>query len=108
MLNTEHFTLIAGNPAEWDKETLRRVRGSRQESLPEVQKDQYGRGRRSAKLLHLTTGWAIVDGSGLTDHPILFKGAKVLGEAFTWGKTWAEQDPANREFFASKADMRDR
>lgn len=108
MLNKEHFTLIAGKPQTWDEETLRRTQRGK-ESLVDVQKDQFNRGRRSAKLTQLASGWAVVDNTGLVppDQARLFNKAKTRAAAIVWGRTWAETDPDNREFFASKTDMED-
>jgi hypothetical protein len=105
MLNKEFFVLLAGNPDPWDDEVLRRTRQGR-ESLIKVQEDQYSRGRRSAKLMHLAMGWAVADTTGLESSPVLFRKA-TKREALNWGMEWAKADPKNREFFATKKDMED-
>lgn len=105
MLNREHFVLIAGNPKKWDDETIRRTQGRDGEGLPVVQEDQFDRGRRSAKLTRLITGWAVTNNSGLGGDPVLFRGGKTREEAVKWGREWADKDPTNREFIASKTDM---
>jgi len=103
MLNKEYFILLAGDPKKWDDEVIRRTQ--RRESLIEVQRDQHARGRLSAKLLKLASGWAVVDSTGLEPNPILFKGLKTRDEAIEKGRKWAEEDPKNREFIANRRDM---
>jgi len=103
MLNHDHFMQIAGRPKKWDDEVF--ARAHRGESLVNIQRDQFDRGRRSVKLLNLISGWAVVDATGLGDKPVLFKGGKTKAAAIRWGRDWAEKDPDNREFFASKMDM---
>jgi hypothetical protein len=96
MLNTEHFTLLAGNPQKWDNEIVRR----KGESLTDIQKDQYRRGRRSASLhsVHQGTQWIIVAAS--FDWPELMCPAQDnRDDAIEAGKAWVNEDPENREFF---------
>jgi len=105
MLNREHFVLLAGNPKDWDDEMIRRTQGRNGQSLVEVQRDQHARGRLSAKLLNLPSGWAVMDNSGLGGDPFFQKGFKTKDAAIMWGKTWANGDPTMREFIASRRDM---
>jgi len=117
MMNSEHFTVLAGNPAKWDAETLTRVRPGQyagtynSEDLCSVQVDQWSRGRRSAVLTSSMYGWSVRIDSGLGDRQILAgsrRGEKLDGtkeDAIRWGKAWAEEDPENREFYARNSDL---
>lgn len=107
MLNTQHFTVIAGNVDTWDNEIRERVANG--EDLPSVQVSQYGRGRRSAELVKTFRGWSVRSGTGLDDRRILFGGRNIrpltFAEAVAWGIEWANQDPTNREFFVRNSDL---
>jgi len=105
MLNSEHFQLLAGNPREWDEETLHRIHEMK-EPLTDIQEDQHERGRRSAELLHGVHGWYVRYASGLDDFGVLAReGVELDGSllsAVFWGVSWTKQDPVNREFFVCK------
>lgn len=112
MLNTEHFVLLAGNPAKWDEETRRLP--DRGESLCALQVDQHRRGRRSASLTWSIYGWYIRAGSNLESPEVLAhtreRGGPLDGSfeaALEWGTAWADADPENREFYASVSLLRD-
>ena len=104
MLNTEHFILLAGNPEHWDTETRERVAAG--ESLPDVQVDQASRGQLSAHMVLSLNGWTVRYASGLQDRAILHKsGEDDPRKALEWGTNWANENPANREFYVSKFDI---
>lgn len=110
MLNTSHFTLLAGNPSKWDEETLRLCKPGRYEGtydsadLCKVQVDQHRRGRRSATPVKTMYGWTVRLASGLDERQILCK-VETREEAIAWGKAWANEDPENREFYAAAKDL---
>ncbi len=98
MLNTENFTLLAGNPGLWDAETVRRCFEG--EALPEVQIEQAKKGRKIAMLVKVMGGWYVRDVTpGFTGDPVLCRMDSKRDEAIRDGKKWANEDPSNREFF---------
>lgn len=103
MLNTKHFTLLAGNPQFWDDETT--VSVSEGIDLCEVQVNQHNRGRRSAQLGHGYYGWSVRAASNLTTPAVISKAFETREEAITEGIRWANVDPDNREFFSSNGDL---
>jgi hypothetical protein len=113
MVNTAHFTLLAGNPSKWDEETRRLCTPGRyadtydSPGLIKVQVDQHRRGRRGAILTKTFKGWSVRASSGLDAHQVLFVTETREGrdQAIAWGVAWANQDPDNREFIARKDDL---
>jgi hypothetical protein len=114
MLNTEHFTILAGRPEKWDEEVRQQAsRAAGQDvgiNLPELQEDQHARGRRSVEVVKSGCSWAVRCASGL-DNFQLVGGSRVAAHwpgtyaaAAAWGVNWANEDPANRECFVRKAD----
>ena len=106
MLNTAHFTLLAGEPEPWDAE-IRDARGPGF-SLTEMQVDQHQRGRRSAQLVKTMYGWSVRFASGLDNNAILFGSRQThergedcsIETAIRFGIQWANECPDSREFFA--------
>lgn len=98
MLNTQQFTLLAGNPESWDAE-LRST-----PNLVACQEDQHRRGRRSAILIPTLNGWSVRLASGLDNPQVLLKGA-TFEDARTFGQNWANQNPADREFYIRNSDL---
>jgi hypothetical protein len=98
MLNTEHYELLAGNPAKWDEEIWRRYK---EESLVLIQEDQHRRGRRSAELMQTGQDWCVRSTSGLDGWALLY-GPASREKALQWGIAWANEDPGNRELFTHK------
>lgn len=109
MLNTEHFILLAGDPSKWDAETLT-VHGKGDDALCNVQMSQSNRGRRSATLWQNVFGWCVGYASNLQNRAVIRGGRQepnmTLEQAVQAGVDWAKQDPANREFFAFKKDVK--
>lgn len=105
MLNTEHFTVLAGNPAKWDAESA--ALPDRGGSLVRLQVEQANRGYLSATLVESMYGWGVRYGSGLQGFGILLsgRGGVSRAEAIAWGTVWANKDPENREFYARKSDL---
>ncbi len=115
MLNSKYFIVLAGNPQPWDEETLRRCRSGavtdtiNSEDLCAVQVDQWARGRRSAVLNSTMYGWSVGIDSNLGDRKILLSGRREgrhieKEEAIAFGIAWANEDPANREFYVQIKD----
>lgn len=105
MINTEQFLLLAGNPASWDQEVQARVQ--RGESLPDVQRDQYLRGRLGAQLVLGARGWCVRGATSLQVGPgeewVTEPGGTLsYAEAMTRGIEWAQRDPEMREFFVAR------
>lgn len=106
MLNKTNFKTLAGKPDRWDEEMVRRHQAG--EALTDIQKDQAERGRRIAMLFVQEAG---KDGrvfeqtirSGL--HRIDPGPHFTAAQAIEWGKAWANEDPENREFYATKGDL---
>jgi hypothetical protein len=114
MLNTEHFTLLAGRPEKWDEEVRQQAsRAAGQDDgikLLELQEDQHARGRRSVEVVKSGSGWAVRCASRL-DNFQLVGGSRAdahwpgtYAVAAAWGINWANEDPANRECFVRRAD----
>jgi hypothetical protein len=103
MLNKEGFVLLAGKPSKWDREIEKRCKVG--ESLPDVQRDQFVRGRLSAQLVVTENGCYVRSASGLDEFKILLHGKFKKDFAIEWGKKWASQSPHNREFFARREDL---
>jgi len=105
MLDTEHFTLLAGRSQGWDKEVVRRTQAG--ESLIEVQKWQYAHGRLSMQLVECVHGWGVRSATSLMlpyqtgDNNIRMSHL----EAIKRGMEWAYEDEVNREFFARTSDL---
>ncbi len=110
MLNTSHYTVIAGNPAKWDEETLKRCRPGKvegtvaSEDLCAVQVDQHNKGRRGAVLTRTIYGWSVRADSGLENFKLL-AGKMSRAEAIAWGTKWVAEDPDRREFYATNKDL---
>jgi hypothetical protein len=102
MLNQQAFVLLAGDPEAWDQEMIRRCRPTDNrypESHANVQVEQAARGRLSAELVESIRGWSVRYASNLQNRAFIFRrGTKE--QAIEAGKTWANADPKNREFFA--------
>lgn len=105
MLNTLHYVVLAGNPKVWDDEV--RFRTQAGESLISVQEDQWVRGRRSMKLFKGQHGWGVAPVTSFDLDNILLPGEHLRDTALEVGRSWAEQDPAHREFYALKKDVSD-
>ena len=103
MLNTEHFTLLAGKPASWDRETNERCKNG--EQLTNVQIDQFNRGRESARLVKTVEGWGVHAASNLQQPQVIVVGILSKRDAIKEGEKWADECPDRREFFAAKRDM---
>ena len=106
MLNTEHFTLLAGNPEPWDTALIDGVASG--ESLTDIQERQHLFGRRCAVLVAVANGmWAVAYDSSLDD----FAAIGVVNsrdEAIALGKGWANEDPDHRNFYARKTYLAER
>lgn len=104
MLNNTHFVLLAGRPENFDNELRQRI--AMGDSITEVQMGQFNSGRRSAQIVRLTQGWAVVPASSLMDTGIMFSPADPgdygIGECLEWGMAWANEDPYNRELYIRK------
>ena len=107
MINTEAFLLIAGDPSEWDRKLQEAVGAGA--DLPEVQRQQYRAGCRSAELVRSIYGWSVRSGTGLNDFAIMHvpvlhgqQPDKGFADAVVWGKEWAEKDPKRREFYVRR------
>jgi hypothetical protein len=114
MLNTEHFTLLAGRPEKWDEEVRQHASYAGVHNvginLPKLQEDQHDRRRRSIEVVKSGCGWTVRCASGL-DNFQLIHGARhdahwpaTYAAAAAWGINWANEDPGNRECFVRKAD----
>ncbi len=97
MLNTEHFTYLAGNSEEWDDEMARRVADG--EDLCSLQVECHGRGRLEAEVVKTLKGWSVRYATGLMDFGLLFKGCKTFKEAVSKARRWVEDDPDRRAAF---------
>jgi len=111
MLNTDHFILLAGEPHAWDDRLLLRQRNG--ESLTDIQEYQFLEGRRSAEVVKSDGGYYVCSATGLDGFKPLVHthhcGGPLDGSleaAIEWGKSWANEDPKNREFFARKSLLR--
>tara|TARA_Y100000310_G_C20626084_1_gene785972 strand:+ start:1244 stop:1567 length:324 start_codon:yes stop_codon:yes gene_type:complete len=102
MLNTKHFTLLAGDPKDWDQEILDGVHKHKQ--LVNIQIDQFNRGRESAELAKTPDGWFVKAASSLMPQTMI-SGPLSFQGAVTSGIEWANADPKNREFFARNKYM---
>ena len=100
MLNTDDFLLLAGRPYAWDEETRRRTRQNI--ALTQVQEDQHLRGRRSAQLMRASYDWVVMLRPSLDEPAILFRNGS-LDKVLEWGKRWANESPALREFIAPRS-----
>lgn len=116
MLNDRDFLLLAGQPKSWDDETRRRCRPGRgsntvnSEDLIKVHVEQHQRGRREAQLVRTIYGWSVRYASTIDNCALLFPGENApatLAECILWGRAWADEDPANREFFGRKRSLLD-
>jgi len=114
MLNTEHFSLLAGRPEEWDEEIRQQAsRAANQNvaiNLRELQEEQHYHGRLSVEVVKSGCGWTVRCASGL-DNFQLVHGARqdaqwpaTYAAAAAWGINWANEDPANRECRVRKVD----
>jgi hypothetical protein len=114
MLNTEHFTLLAGRPEKWDEEMRHQASGAADENvginLPELQEDQHDRGRRSVEVVKSAYGWTVRCASGLDNFQLVAGSRReprwpgTYAAAAAWGINWANEDPANRECLVRKVD----
>ncbi len=116
MLNDRDFILLAGQPQPWDDETRARCRPGpvpgtcNSDDLVKVQVEQHQRGRRVAQLVRTIYGWSVRYASAIDQCALMFPGISepaTLAACILWGRTWAEEDPVNREFIARKAPIRD-
>ena len=110
MLNTEHYVTLAGNPDKWDSEMRELRQPGTHCSLTELQESQSERGYIPAVLVESMLGWCVRYASGLQGFGLLLSSRKLgrkisREEAIAWGVQWANQDPNNREFYASKTDL---
>jgi hypothetical protein len=105
MINTKDFVLLAGDPQAWDQEVQDRL--AEGDSLIEIQRDQYRRGRLIAVLVQAQDGWMVRGGSS---HQVRVgedfitppNGRYTREKAIELGVAWAEKDPSNREFFSRR------
>ena len=93
MLNTEHFTRIAGGQ-DWDDEMRSRIDAG--EDLIQLQMEFHGRGRQEAIIVDTLRGFSIRYVSGLFDRALIFKGIKSYDEAVRIGTEWVEKAPQIR------------
>ena len=103
MMNTDYFTLLAGDPAHWDLETADRWAAG--EHIASIQRDQFVRGRRSAQLIRGRDGFYVRSATSLDAKGILLNGWHPKKKAIAWGKAWAGEDPTNREFFVHNGTL---
>jgi hypothetical protein len=113
--NTEHFVVIAGNPTKWDREMhdlSKHPKNPRDpdSALVRLQVDQHARGRRGARPCKSIYGWSVRSDTGLDNMELLASARRgdldgSLEAALAWGIAWAENDPENREFYASKDEV---
>jgi hypothetical protein len=117
MLNTEHFSLLAGRPEECDEEIRQQAsRAANQNvaiNLRELQEEQHYHGRLSVEVVKSGCGWTVRCASGLDNFQLVagnrhdaYWPATYAGAA-AWGINWANEDPGNRECFARKADAQE-
>jgi len=101
MLNTEHFTPLAGRPEDWDEEVRRRASeaGENVVSLPELQDEQHARGRRSVEVVKSAHGWTVRCASGIDNFHLVAGNRhdadwpRTYAAAAAWGINWANEDP---------------
>jgi len=112
MLNTEHFTLLAGDPTAWDNEVRERCQPGKQPGtfasadLCQVQVDQARRGRLEAELVRSVYGWTVRYASGLQGRAIIYRtGEHSPALALKLGREWVDRDPANRSMFVRKYEV---
>ena len=103
MMNTTHFTNLAGNSTPWDEEMARRVKAG--EDLCDLQVEFHGRGRVEAEVVKTLKGYSVRYASGLMDRGLLFKGCNTYEEAVEKGTAWVAQAPDHRGLFVRNSDM---
>jgi len=102
MLNTDHFTLLAGS-TDWDDEMRRRREAG--EDLVALQVEFHGRGRCEAEVVKTLNGYSVRYASGLSNFGLIFRGCKTYEEAVEKGTRWVEEDPSGRSLFVRNSDI---
>jgi len=114
MLNTEHFTLLAGSAEKWDEEIREQASRAADQnvgiSLSELQEDEHHCGRRSVEVVKSAYDWTVRCASGLDNFQLVAgSGCDAhrpgsYAAAAAWGINWANEDPENRMCFVRRAD----
>lgn len=103
MLNTQHFTYLAGTPEPWNTEMRSRI--DQGESLVDLQVEFHGRGRCEAHVVKTLKGYSVRYASGLDNFGLLFRGCDSYEDAVQKGTEWVQEAPTFRALYVRNSDI---